>query len=184
MAIEESLRARINKLVEVYVGWVRQGPDPAGWHQPNSIQVWRDHKGFLPERSGMDRSNDKAIYESLFVREQHALFERAIFMFGRPSVCPDCRGVAHDDHCCVRCSGFQFVLAKGKVPDRYTVAILANEYYRDWTQPQIAAHFGLTLKAYEGRLTKAREIVALELLALDDYEAIKTELNAGALAMG
>ncbi|GGO89079.1 hypothetical protein GCM10011348_45990 [Marinobacterium nitratireducens] len=70
---------RVEKLVEVYLGWLLSTDAEAGWHQP------RDYRGDvrLPGGGGYDQADVKMINEIRWLREPHALLPLAKSLIGR-----------------------------------------------------------------------------------------------------
>ncbi|WP_027853838.1 hypothetical protein [Marinobacterium litorale] len=142
MAIDKQMRARIDKLIEVYLNDLESTTKSAGWHQPSTLQMLIDYQGDLPGRSGMDRSNDKMVREMEFIRGEHVDLGLAKHLLGSP-------------------------VGTGEVPKHQALAVLASRFYRGKSGDEIAVLMGMTLDQYKGRLSRGREVMALELLKTD-----------------
>lgn len=77
MKSEEFIEQRADKLLDVYVCWLKSTDSDAGFHQPSILGLLIDFKGDIPPPSGNDQSNGKMIHEIQFLRSPHYLLQDA-----------------------------------------------------------------------------------------------------------
>lgn len=142
MAVDKEMRARINKLIDIYLNWLESTTHNAGWHQPSTLQMMIDYRGQLPERTGCDRSNEKMIAEIRWIREPHANLPISQYLFGIQA-------------------------GEGVVDHKYVIPLLASRFYRNHPDRVIAERIGMTFDQYRGRLLKGQERAARKLSEID-----------------
>lgn len=142
MAIDKAMRARIDKLTEVYLGDLECSTKTAGWHQPSMLQRMIEFRGQVPPPSCNDQPDMKMIAEIRHIRREHALLGQARYLFGDP-------------------------VGTGELSEHLALAVLASRFYRGMNSVEIAAQMGMTVDQYKGRLARGREVMALELMRLD-----------------
>ncbi|MFW1676434.1 hypothetical protein ACFVYJ_01450 [Pontibacter sp. JAM-7] len=176
MAISKHMQSTIDTLVSIYLNHLERYVYEAGCHGMGTLGKIIDFQGDPPPPSGMDRSNDKLIDETLKMREEHALFASARYLFGWKHDCNHCgkaypvvnengKRILMVPNVCPVCHGNRFILLKGELPESNTLVLLAEGFYarKKLKQHQIADRMGLTERQYEGRLKKGRELMAEEI---------------------
>ncbi|WP_206834530.1 hypothetical protein [Marinobacterium iners] len=142
MAVDKEMRARINKLIDIYLNWLESTTHNAGWHQPSTLQMMIEYRGQLPERTGCDRSNEKMIAEIRWIREPHANLPISQYLFGVQA-------------------------GEGVVDHKYVIPLLASRFYRNHPERVIAERIGMTFDQYRGRVSKGLEKSTEELSRVD-----------------
>jgi hypothetical protein len=71
-------KAKVEKLVDIYISWLLSTDADAGWHQPRDYRADVHISG-----GGYDQADIKMINEIVWLREPHALLPLAKSLIGR-----------------------------------------------------------------------------------------------------
>ena len=148
MAISKAMRERIDNLVVIYLNELESTSREAGQHQPNIIAILMEFHGDIPRSTGYDQADLKMIYEIRFLRKQHALLGEARYLFGHP-------------------------FGSGEVPRDQALSLIAQRFYHDLPADRVAELLSITTDQHNGRIKKARENAANELVKIGRYEKHK-----------
>ncbi len=169
MAVTRKMRSRIDNLLTVYLNHLER--HEGGWHGENDLHRLKVWKGDLPPASGMDTSNDFMIQAAGASRKRHAELTIIQWLLGMPEPCKDCgKG---DEPVCSACSGLGVTIQKGQIKPEYSLVLLAQRYWQKDPAHVVCGRLGLkSEKQMEGRLSRAREALAIELCKYDELKQL------------
>ena len=161
---DEAMKARIEKLIDVYCSFVFGVDRDAGWHAPSQLEslvsasMAKKSGGrakYLTarvsagsEHQGNDRADDKMINEMRFVRNKHYDFELAKILLS-------------------------------KIEIKNLLALLAGRYlnqvyHRPHTEPEIAHYLKVSEKTVYNRKKSAEGLLASHMQLIEELQDIRT----------
>jgi len=146
----QTMKDRIDKLVEVFVTYAAGVGSDAGWHGPHRLGLLIEFRGDVPPPGGNDRADVQAIGEIRFLRKQHADFNLACMLLGRLA----------------------------RTAEKHATAMLAEPYLRHvykrpFADKDVASDIGTSLGSYRHNRKMAYQALANVLELIDDYEQVK-----------